>query len=949
MKRLFLAFATALMLCCAGTAAAKEAFLPNLHIYTLDSGLMIFINEERNSAMPHVELASRAGYSHQGSADAGFFELYYRLFLSSADKDFLKDCPVSSALTADTVSFSCDVTPDMLTEAIRQLYTCAVEPSFSDAEIQRVYTQMKQDIASYQKSATGFLNSAIESRMFPGEPWKQNFGINLETFSSYSLAQVKGFLESIRQSYYTPDNSILIITGNVDAQKIAEAVSDRFSRWNTAFSGNTKKNGSLYSTRQRKFVLSSSIFSKEMTQIAIQYTEFSEAEAKTAARAFNLGDSPFISLLMQEKSLGIRGEGYLSASYSSEAGTNRVILQGIMETPYSFLDDNEKASPEQLAEASPVFQSECFVGKTKEALGLSKRQFDTARDKVAASLNMGSWGSKGLADAIVGFWAQRSYVKAENFYSTFLAYYDSIKKLERQAFAEKIDGSRPFVFAMVNDEVYRENEAAFREQGYELITEDNAAWYQLAAYSLAGTAGTGGDAAGQKEAALKEEPFNPAVYSGYYIDNIRTLSSTKLSNGIPLVVKSNPGSQTVLTSIAIAGGEGASPTGKHFLRTLLINAFASCIQDEMVKMRDGGLLSGDVRINAWTTEVTSYITMECMATELERALTALVNAIVYGDIRPLSADKLISDQNYQTRLKTDSLSWQLKSNAIRHMYKGSQYEEIFNILETEELSSTDFQSIILSYTQLLDAALYSLVIAGDTDAQEAREMAEKTIGVLRMQKEREVTFIPQPAYEAKTLNVQLKHTYTSDLDPALAPKESPLLVPTKKYYDPMQFYFTAPAYGTQRELFNALLLELEKLTEEDLGEGYECRTEKATSIVNVGMIEAERLLHRKSFINSFTAARKKLDSLLKSGDAETRAKTIADIRRLWNRDVMISTQTNDGTARLIQDGILDGNKSLYLDSYIVVQNATADDFIKILDRYIPEEGYLRLFSQDSQD
>ena len=59
--------------------------------------------------------------------------------------------------------------------------------------------------------------------------------------------------------------------------------------------------------------------------------------------------------------------------------------------------------------------------------------------------------------------------------------------------------------------------------------------------------------------------------------------------------------------------------------------------------------------------------------------------------------------------------------------------------------------------------------------------------------------------------------------------------------------------------------ELEKLTEEDLGEGYECRTEKATSIVNVGMIEAQRLLHRNSFINSFTAARKKLAALL-AGD-----------------------------------------------------------------------------------
>ena len=32
-----------------------------------------------------------------------------------------------------------------------------------------------------------------------------------------------------------------------------------------------------------------------------------------------------------------------------------------------------------------------------------------------------------------------------------------------------------------------------------------------------------------------------------------------------------------------------------------------------------------------------------------------------------------------------------------------------------------------------------------------------------------------------------------------------------------------------------------------------------------------------------------------------------------------------------------------------MQNATAADFSKILDRYFPESGYLRLFSKDSQE
>ena len=91
MRRFLKAMLAVILICRPHALPAKEAFLPNLHIYTLDSGFMIFINEEKNSAMPHVELACRSGFSHQTSADAGFYELYHKLFLSTADKDFLSD------------------------------------------------------------------------------------------------------------------------------------------------------------------------------------------------------------------------------------------------------------------------------------------------------------------------------------------------------------------------------------------------------------------------------------------------------------------------------------------------------------------------------------------------------------------------------------------------------------------------------------------------------------------------------------------------------------------------------------------------------------------------------------------------------------------------------------------------------------------------------------------
>lgn len=938
MKRFAVCFFLSVLFCL--SIFAEEVFLPNLHIFTLDNNFMLFINEEKNSAMPHVQYVCRAGYSHQGMSDAGFFELYSKLFLCSADKSFTQKIPVASSISSDIVSYSCDITPDKLGQCIRQFYQCAASASFADADIDRQYREMKKQISDYQKSAAGFLNSAIESRMFPEEPWKQNFGINLNTFSSYNLEQVKTILDGIRFAYYTPDNSILIITGNVDAQKIAGLVADYFGTWKGTFSGNVQKKSTLSSRPQKKFVLSSAVFSKDITQIAVQYTGFSQSEAESASRIFNVSDSPFKNLITQEKALGVRGASYLSAAASNESMSARLILQGMMEEPYAFRNESDVVTPEQIKEANPAVQSEGFVKKTKEALAFSKKQFDSAKEKVAASLIMGTSGGGKLAGEIAGFWAERPSVTADVFYAAFLEHYNGIKGMSLADFEKKAAQETPFVFVMVNDSIYNEYEDAFKNFGYELITQQNAAWYSLPEYTRSEKKET-------DESPSKESAFDAGVYANFFIENIRTISSSSLANGIPLVVKSNPGSKTVVTSISIAGGEAESSEENLYVRTLLIKAFANCIQSQMTSLRDGGYLAGDVRINAWTTEVVSYITMECLATELQTALTALVNAVVYGEVTPLLADALINEQNYQIRLRTASLSYQLKCTAMQYMFKDSIYERLYDISKMAELNPTDYQAINLSYTQLLDASLYSLVICGDVSLQDAKNAAEKTLGILQVQQKRSEMAVPLPEFKTAVLNADVKHTYMSDKDAEKAPASSPLLIPTKKFYDPMQFYFMAPEYGTQREIFNALLLELEKLTEEDLGDGYECRTEKATSIVNVGMIEAQKLLHRKSFVKSFAAARKKLCAALKNEN--TSAETIEQIRDLWNRSTMLQTQTNDGIARLIQNGVIDKNANLYLYSYLVIQNATSDDFLNILEKYISEDVILKVFSVDSKE
>ena len=314
----------------------------------------------------------------------------------------------------------------------------------------------------------------------------------------------------------------------------------------------------------------------------------------------------------------------------------------------------------------------------------------------------------------------------------------------------------------------------------------------------------------------------------------------------------------------------------------------------------------------------------------------------------MTTDLLLREQKYQWRKQSGDLSFQLKNKAMQYLYAGTPFEGVYSISQDSDiLMNTTFQTVLLSYSKLLDASLYSIVFTGDIDIKTARKEAEQSFGFLKAQKDRPPTSIPVPKKDSTVLSVQLQHSYNTGMSAASAPKDSPLLVPTKKFYDPMQFYFSAPSSATQREMYNAVLFELANLIKEDLGEGYECRAEAATETILEGSLEAKGLLHKASFIKSYKNARKKLITELES--AETSDLRLAVIRNTWSYRTLVKTQTNEGTARLIQSSLLCGPAHLYLESYLFVSNAKGKDFISILNSFFPETPPLQVFSADSQD
>ncbi len=83
-------------------------------------------------------------------------------------------------------------------------------------------------------------------------------------------------------------------------------------------------------------------------------------------------------------------------------------------------------------------------------------------------------------------------------------------------------------------------------------------------------------------------------------------------------------------------------------------------------------------------------------------------------------------------------------------------------------------------------------------------------------------------------------------------------------------------------------------------------------------------------------------------DKKKRIKTVRTIKSRYEISILEKTSTNQGTAELMQQSILNGNTGNYLSSYLEIENSTAKNFYDILLEYIPEEPLMKVHSVDGK-
>ena len=201
----------------------------SLQHYRLANGLQVAIVEDDTRPVVTCQIAYRVGSSHEAPGRQGMAHLVEHL---AVDRSFLESFHLSEAPHANA-STSRDGTKYYATVPKTQLD--ALIASFARGMVQFDVSQEAFDLekevvlgewARSANSARRLLYKKLYARMFAGHPYRYDILGHRDTIKTFTLEQAIAF----HKRYYVPDNTCLVIVGDVKGADILPVVVQHFGR-----------------------------------------------------------------------------------------------------------------------------------------------------------------------------------------------------------------------------------------------------------------------------------------------------------------------------------------------------------------------------------------------------------------------------------------------------------------------------------------------------------------------------------------------------------------------------------------------------------------------------------------------------------------------------------------------------------------------------------------------
>ena len=218
----------------AAPARQAQAQLVN-HI--LPNGLEIIVLEDHSVPLVTLEMAVKNGSYTEPPELNGLSHLYEHMFFKANRavanaEEYLRTIgelgiAYNGSTREEVVNYYFTTTTPNLRTAMQFLKDSARYPLFEQGEFEREREVVIGEIDRNESNPFYFLNQEMNSRMYSKYTSRKNPLGNRQTVSTATTAMMR----LIQQRYYVPNNSALVVTGDVNPQEIFKMAGELYGDW----------------------------------------------------------------------------------------------------------------------------------------------------------------------------------------------------------------------------------------------------------------------------------------------------------------------------------------------------------------------------------------------------------------------------------------------------------------------------------------------------------------------------------------------------------------------------------------------------------------------------------------------------------------------------------------------------------------------------------------------
>ena len=219
--------------------AAAPARLPQAQLANkiLPNGLEIIVLEDHSIPLITIEMAVRNGSFTEPPELNGLSHLYEHMFFKTnraiADQeDYVRTIgnlgiAYNASTREEVVNYFFTTTSPHLRTALQFMRDSIRYPLFDEREFERERQVVIGEIDRQESNPFFYLNKAMNERLFSKYTSRKTPIGSRETVS----AATTGTMRLIQERYYVPNNSALVVTGDVEPEAVFKMVQELYGEW----------------------------------------------------------------------------------------------------------------------------------------------------------------------------------------------------------------------------------------------------------------------------------------------------------------------------------------------------------------------------------------------------------------------------------------------------------------------------------------------------------------------------------------------------------------------------------------------------------------------------------------------------------------------------------------------------------------------------------------------